>query len=286
MASLNQEIVSRISLRVPPSSIQRRVVAVLAAFDELIEINERRIELLEDLARSLYHEWFVRYRYPRHEYVELVDSETGVIPCDWRVQPLGDVCSTVRAGSTPRRSDPTNWDSGTVSWFKTGELRDGPLTDSIEKIAAKPGIRLFEPPMILMAIYGSPTVGRLGWATRTCSSNQAALALRAHNPTVAQEWLWFQLKSLRSHFNGMAQGAAQQNISKEKVVQTLVACPPSEVLRGFSERAGACRALWHDLHLENETLVKVRDLLLPRLVTGRLDISEIDLGDLLPAEAA
>ena len=64
---------------------QRRIAAVLSAFDELIEINERRIELLEDLARSLYREWFVHFRFPGHEDVELVDSELGPIPEGWQV---------------------------------------------------------------------------------------------------------------------------------------------------------------------------------------------------------
>ncbi len=282
---VNRNHLHLLRVRVPAVETQRRIAAFLAAFDELIEINERRIELREELARSLYREWFVRFRFPGHLQTSLVEGELGPMPERWHVLPLGDVCSTIGAGSTPRRSDPSNWDEGTISWFKTGELRDGPLVDSVERVVRRPNVRLFEPPMILMAIYGSPTVGRLGWVTRTCSCNQAALALRAKDAAITQDWLWFQLQALRSHFNSLSQGAAQQNISKEKVVDTVVALPSSDLLGKFAKKVGAWRQLSHELRFMNESLAATRDLLLPRLVTGRLDISDIDLGDLLPAEA-
>ena len=283
---VNRNHLHALPLRVPDVRVQRRIAAVLSAFDELIAINERRIELLEDVARSLYREWFVRFRFPGAMQVELVDSEVGRIPAAWPVESLGSLCSFIGAGNTPRRSDPTNWENGTVDWFTTGELRDRPLATSTEHVASKPSLRLFEPPMILMAIYGSPTVGRLGWVTHTCSCNQAALALRARKAPAAQEWLWHLLVSLRPRFNAMAQGAAQQNISKEKVANTFVAVPPSEILSRFAERAGPLRALSHELHAENARLAATRDLLLPRLVTGRLDISDVDLGGLLPEAIA
>jgi type I restriction enzyme S subunit len=192
----------------------------------------------------------------------------------------------MRSGSTPRRSVATNWEGGVIPWFKTGELRDGPLIDSVEHVTTASGVRLFKPDTILMAIYGSPTVGRLGWVTQPSSCNQAALAVRAHDPRHEQDWLWYQLVALRDHFNSMAQGAAQQNISKEKVAGTRVVLPPQQLRAAFAETAGSARRLGHELSSSNRALVATRDLLLPRLVTGRLDISDVDLGDLLPSEAA
>jgi type I restriction enzyme, S subunit len=281
---VNRNHLHRLPVRVPPVGEQRRISAALAAFDELIEINVRRIELLEGVARSLYREWFVRFRVPEPDPLELVESKLGPMPKGWRVEPLESICSFMGAGSTPRRSDPSNWEDGTVDWFTTGELRDGPLMTSAERVVAKPGTRLFEPPMILMAIYGSPTVGRLGWVTRACSCNQAALALRAKNAPEAHEWLWFQLQWLRPHFNAMAQGAAQQNISKEKVAATEVAVPTDEILAQFAERVGPLRLQSHRLRHINAKLASTRNLLLPRLVTGRLDISNVDLGSLLSGD--
>jgi type I restriction enzyme S subunit len=81
--------IQAVKVRLPPTRVQRRIAAVLSAFDERIEINERRIELLQDVAGSLYREWFVRFRFPGHEDVELVDSELGPIPSGWAVCHLG-----------------------------------------------------------------------------------------------------------------------------------------------------------------------------------------------------
>ncbi len=283
---VNRNYLHTLPVRRPPLRAQRRIVAVLSAFDELIEINERRIELLEDLARSLYREWFVRFRFPGHHGTRRVDSELGSIPEGWEVKTLGEVCSLVRSGSTPRRSTPAYWDGGTIPWFKTGELQDRPLWDSVEHVTTAARARLFERSTIFLAIYGSPTVGRLGWVTQPSSCNQAALALRTRRPEDEQDWLWYQLSALRNHFNSMAQGAAQQNISKEKVIATRVAVPSEATVRMFGEAVGPIRKLCHSLGAANNACATTRDLLLPRLVTGRLDVSDIDLGDLLPAEAA
>ena len=83
--NLNAGIVKAFRLCVPSVVTQSRIGALLSAFDELIEVNERRIELLEDLVRSLYREWFVHFRFPGHEGVKFVDSTRGQIPGGWRV---------------------------------------------------------------------------------------------------------------------------------------------------------------------------------------------------------
>jgi type I restriction enzyme, S subunit len=272
-------------VRLPPLSQQRRIAGVLGAFDTLIEINERRIELLEDLARTLYREWFVHFRVPGHIHAGAHGPEGDEMSEGWSELALEDLCSLLKSGGTPSRSDLSNWVTGTRPWFKTGELRDGPLFDSVEHVTDRAGTRVFDPPAIFMAIYGSPTVGRLGWITRASSCNQAALALRAGRPHLEQDWLWFELESLREHFNAMAQGAAQQNISRQKVAETLVKRPPDHLLATFAAAVGPVRALWVELAAACHRLSQTRDLLLPRLVTGQLDISDIDLGVSTPADS-
>jgi type I restriction enzyme S subunit len=78
-------------VRVPGLAVQRRIGAILAAFDQLIAINERRNELLEDLARSLYREWFGRMRFPGHDEARLVSTPIGRVPADWQVGSLAQI---------------------------------------------------------------------------------------------------------------------------------------------------------------------------------------------------
>ena len=75
----------------PPIQIQRKIAAVLSAYDDLIENNTRRIEILEAMAQAIYREWFVEFRFPGHKGVEMVESELGLIPQGWEIKPLGNL---------------------------------------------------------------------------------------------------------------------------------------------------------------------------------------------------
>ena len=99
MSSLNQDILERIDLPVPPLPVQRRIAGILSAYDELMENSQRRIRLLEAMARALYREWFVHFRFPGHEQHPRVASSLGDIPKGWEVVSIDDVCARVTDGS-------------------------------------------------------------------------------------------------------------------------------------------------------------------------------------------
>jgi len=106
ISNLNQDILGDIEIPLPPLAVQRRIAGILSAYDELIENNQRRIKILEEMARSLYREWFVNFRYPGHEKVPFVDSPRGPIPRGWKFKTLKDVCSKLMDGThdSPRPS--------------------------------------------------------------------------------------------------------------------------------------------------------------------------------------
>lgn len=281
MASLNQDIISRIELPVPPIQHQRNVVAVLSAYDELIENSRRRIRLLEEMAQRIYREWLVDFRYPGHADVPLVGSELGPIPEGWRVCRLAEICRLMRAGGTPSRAKPEYWDDGTVDWYKTNELRDGWLFGSGEKVTqlalAEGKTRLYPAGTVLMAIYGSPTVGRFGLLTSPATCNQAALAMQTDEAIVPQTLLPFLLKQLRDHFNSIAQGAAQQNISKEKAAETKIVVPDFRVAREAADHVEPLMQTTRALSESVRKLQSARDLLLPRFVAGDINVDNLDI---------
>ena len=91
----------------PPLPTQRKIAAILSAYDDLIEVNTRRIAILEEMARALYREWFVRFRFPGHEGVRMVESAVGLVPEGWEVKALGDIAMReVRRGVQPEQIDP------------------------------------------------------------------------------------------------------------------------------------------------------------------------------------
>lgn len=95
-----------VELSYPPLPIQCKIAAILSAYDDLIENNTRRIEILEEMARSLYREWFVNFRFPGHEQVKMVDSELGLIPEGWKPVKLGDIAQDIRRSINPDQIDP------------------------------------------------------------------------------------------------------------------------------------------------------------------------------------
>jgi type I restriction enzyme S subunit len=121
-----------------------------------------------------------------------------------------------------------------------------------------------------MAIYGSPTVGRLGIVTRPSSCNQAALGLVADTKYITQNFLYFVLFTLREHFNGLAQGAAQQNISKEKVATALAVVPPRQLVADFDRLIEPTFSQIQTLQRQIQNLRQTRDLMLPRLLSGNV----------------
>jgi len=288
---INKTAFSEIEVSVPPLPMQRRIAGMLSAYDELMENSQRRIRILEAMARALYREWFVHFRFPGHDgnsspsgrgkgegRTQLVTSPLGDIPKGWEVKPLSALCSRMESGGTPKRKSPEYWVDGSIDWFKTGELWDGFLFGSEEKITElcqrESNARIFEPGTILMAIYGSPTVGRLGIVTRPSSCNQAALGLVADKKQISQTFLYFVLLSLRDHFNGLAQGAAQQNISKEKVANALALVPPPELVAAFDRLAEPTFGQIQTLQRQVQNLRRTRDLLLPRLLSGQVELEK------------
>jgi len=271
----------QMSITLPKIDAQRRIGAVLSAYDDLIENNNQRVKIVEETTRRIYLEWFVEFRYPGHETVPLVTSTLGLIPEGWTIDSLGFVCELIQAGGTPSRSNEMYWAHGSIDWFKTNELQDAFLQRSSERVTplalAHRKTRAFPPGTILMAIYGAPTVGRLGVLTATGCCNQAALALRANEDWLTQRFLYYVLLELRSHFNSIAQGAAQQNISKERVAGTVVARPPLHLVRAWDELVRPQWEIKRALTAAASKLREARDLLLPKLISGELDVSDLDI---------
>jgi type I restriction enzyme S subunit len=274
MASLNQEIVSRISLSIPRVGVQRRILAVLAAFDELIEINERRIELLEELARSLYREWFVRFRFPGHDDADIGSVMRGDVPEGWSLGSLGDVAQNLdrlrRPLSKPARAER----QGPFPYYGAAKL-----IDSIDGWIFEGEHLLFAEDGTVQTRDGCPVLqlvtGRFWANNHTHILKGTILSTR-----------FLYVAASRYPVAGHVTGAAQPKITQANLNRIPVVIAPEPVRTMFDDLS---RPVFDEIHLAKRMIVQLaatRDLLLPRLVTGRLDIADIDLGDLLPAEAA
>jgi type I restriction enzyme S subunit len=286
MPNLNASIVAGLPLRVPDSLTQRRIAAVLSAFDELIEINERRIALLEDLARSLYQEWFVHFRFPGHGDVEFVDSELGPIPEGWEVRRVNDVVTLLSRGISPKYTEKGRSLVINQRCIRAQRVNTAAARRNDRPVPAAKEVQFGD------VLLNSTGVGTLGRVAVFLEQSGVSVTADSHvtivRPRSEREKAWFGLHMLsrQQEFEAMGTGSTgQTELGRQALGERVLLLPPERLLDTFSEVAWPVLGAAPELIRQRNALVATRDLLLPRLVTGRLDISDIDLGDLLLADA-
>ena len=218
----------------------------------------QRTQALPGLPAHLYH------LFPDH----LQTTPQGPIPAGWQLGCVADLCSKIENGGTPRRREAAFW-GGEIDWFTTSELADGPLIASKERITAaglsKSSCKLWNPGTVLIALYASPTVGRLGILETPAASNQACSGLVA-KPEIGNLFLFHALLATRDRLRDIAVGAAQQNISQQVVRDHRVIQPPADTIAAFNRSTAP---LWQQqVECANaaRSLTAIRDTLLPTLL--------------------
>lgn len=268
-------------ITLPPIDVQTRIGSAIGAFDDLIENNRRRVEILEEMARLIYREWFVHFRFPGHEEVELVDSDLGPIPEGWEARDLGSL-ATWLSGGTPSTKEETYW-SGDVPWITSGSLTSFLLDDSPRKLTpagVAAGSRLVARDALLLVVRGMSLAKefRHGLADVPVAFGQDCKALLAADD-VEPLWLALAVSCMADRIQQMVEFAAHGTgkLSTDRLQALKVAMPPTWLRSRFVEKVRPMRSLMTALRRQNRVLRGARDLLLPRLVSGELDVSELDL---------
>ncbi|HEY4664941.1 MAG TPA: restriction endonuclease subunit S [Comamonas sp.] len=292
--TFNLKDLGNLPISLPPPDVQKVIADFLSSIEHRITLLRKTNTTLEAIAQALFKSWFVDFD-PVHAKQQgrapagmdaqtaslfpdsFEESELGMVPKGWRVGKIADICSTISNGSTPSRSKAVFWENGSIPWFKTGELSDGFLINSSEFITHEAlsgsSVKIFPKFAVLMAIYAAPTVGRLGILTEEATFNQACTGMVAKE-NIGPWFLFWTLFNGRDWFNSRANGAAQQNISKAIVAAYELAIPNQPALDAFNR---VVSALHESILLNSEkfsTLSKLRDTLLPRLISGQLRLPE------------
>jgi type I restriction enzyme S subunit len=265
-----------IDFSVPPIPLQRRIASILSAYDVLIQNNQRRIKILEEMARSLYREWFVHFRFPGHEKVKLVSSTLGPMPAGWQVATFGEIYNT-GSGGTPTRKRPDYFDGGRIEWVKSQELLDQFILSTEERITdqalLESSAKIFPRNTVLIALYGA-TIGKLGILSRDAATNQACCAVMPKHEPFGREFAFLTLLVNRDRVVGLRLGAAQQNISQVLLKNLQCLKPSGQIVKRFSEQAASFFDGILNLQLQTKNLRRTRDLLLPRLLSGQMKLRE------------
>lgn len=263
---------------VPEVGEQRRIASILSAYDDLIENNTRRIAILEEMARRIYAEWFVRFRFPGHEQVKRVESELGLIPEGWKVQTVEQTFQ-ILGGGTPSKAEPAYWEGGTINWYSPTDLtRAGTsfMEQSADRITAlglaKSSAKLF-PPMSVM-LTSRATIGVVAINTNEACTNQGFITCLPNSDYPL--WLLYHwLKANVETFIGLGTGATFKEITKGTFKGIKLLVPPQNLVGAFSSTSEQLMLLSLNLQRKNRNLRATRDLLLPKLISGELDVSTL-----------
>ncbi|MEX2620740.1 MAG: restriction endonuclease subunit S [Egibacteraceae bacterium] len=275
---LSQANLRRIPLVLPSLRTQELVAGLLDALDELIENNRRRVEVLEEMARAIYREWFVHFRYPGHEHATLVDSPLGLIPEGWCVRPLGDVATIDRTSVRPDRSPGEVFDHYSIPSFDDGQR---PVVES--GLTIKSGKFLLNKPAVMVSKL-NPRIERVWFVEPAEGSRSVAstefLVLRPATH-LSLEFLYLmarsepfqlRLKELSGGTSTSHQRAKPADFLGLAVIEP-TAGPADRLVAATGEQLRLARTL----RIHNQYLAATRDLLLPKLVTGQIDVSSLDL---------
>jgi len=199
---------------------------------------------------------------------EITDEQKPYeLPESWEWVRLGDI-GDWGAGATPKRSNPEFYKNGTIPWLKTGELNDGYITKSEEKITEhaveQTSVRLNKPGDVLIAMYGA-TIGKLGILEIEATTNQACCACTPFKG-VYNKYLFYYLLSQRKYFRDLGMGGAQPNISRTKIINFAFPLPPLEeqkrIVVKIEELFNLCNELEKQFKNKNQYLKKLRTAIL------------------------
>lgn len=268
ISNLNQDILSALEVPMPPLETQQKLTGILNAYDELIENNQRRIRILEEMARRLYREWFVHFRFPGHENHPRVPSPLGEIPQGWTATKFGNIAEEARRNvpkgtleqkvpyigleHIPRRSlaldawEMSNELGSNKLGFKRGEILFGKIRPYFHKVVAAP----FDGVCSADTIVIRPLERKFtGLVTAFASSDQFVALVSAS-----------------------ANGSKMPRANWDVMSEAKLALPPDDLLNKFSEVITSAVTLMQSLVVKNINLRRTRDLLLPRLLSGQIHL--------------
>jgi len=280
MPRANWKVLSKSIWTVPTLNEQKKIGKLLYNFTELIKINENKIRILEEIAQLIYHEWFVKYRYPGYKDVPLVDSGTdfGMIPEGWRIEKLSNLVKT-QYGYTQSATDEEigpkyvrgtdinketyiNW--STVPYCKIPK-------NELKKFKLKKGD-------ILIIRMADP--GKSGIIEQNINAIFASYLIRIEireNLTPYYLFYFLQSDAYKKYIEIASTGTTRKSASAGVLTNVNLIVPKKELLLKFEQLIEKLRNSLNIILLKSEKLSQIRDLLLPKLISGQIDVSELDI---------
>ncbi len=268
-ASIKLEQIYSYEFSAPEDKAQQQEIAkILTSLDDKIELNHKMNQTLEAMAQALFKEWFVDFNFPGFDG-ELVDG----LPKGWRMGKVKEMYKTT-SGGTPSRAKEEYYENGTINWVKSKELNGTFIFDTEEKITIdavkNSSAKLIPKHSVLVAMYGA-TVGEYAITTRDTTCNQAICAV-IEDGSYPFTYFFEYFKINKNNIIGQASGSAQQNISQALIQQLDILVPPIDFVKKYHSVVESMFIKMEKNLLQIQSLIQTRDTLLPKLMSGKIEI--------------
>lgn len=261
--------IEALKIPLPPLKTQRKIGAILSQYDDLVENNRSRIEFLDEMALRIYREWFVECRYPGHDDGSGLESGGPKVRASWRERGLRELGKITMGQSPPSSAYNTTGDGLP---FHQGVGTFGEHFPVLTKYS-RLGDRIAEPGDVLLSVRAP--VGRINVADRKMILGRGLCGIRGDEaPT---PFLLYALKHVFQEEDSMGGGSIFNAVTKKDVEGIPILWPGQGPVLAFADRAGETNALIANLTRVNSVLRDSRDLLLPRLISGELDVTDLDI---------
>ena len=257
----------------PSRPVQDRIAGILSAYDGLMENSQRRIRILEAMARALYREWFVHFRFPGHEKLPRVASPLGDIPKGWEVKPIQHFGQVI-TGKTPSKAN-ADFYGDEVPFVKTPDMHGNMFilgtSDRLSTVGAESQANKTLPAgSICVSCIG--TIGVISITTEDCQTNQQINSVVLENEA-SREFLFLRLQDAKQTLENLgANGATMGNVNKGKFEAMAIVSPSAGLLAEYHRLAQPMFSAILMLSRQIQHLRRTRDLLLPRLLSGQVNL--------------
>jgi len=258
---------------VPPKDIQIKIASVLSAYDDLIENNSRRIKILEEIAQTIYNEWFVKFRFPGHKKVKMIDSELGRIPEGWRIKKIDKYVDFVRGVEPGSKNYKERAEKDYVPFLRVGDLGSRNIRVFIDSKLTKD--KILKADDIAVSLDG--TVGIVKIGMRGCYST-GIRKLVIKNKTIKNSYLYFLMlsKRIQNIIKAYSKGAVILHASEAIKYMNFV-LPDSNTISDYDIIVAPIIKDILLLNRKNEILQQARGILLPKLISGEIDVENLDI---------
>lgn len=282
--------IANIHIDLPSKVAQESISDILSSLDDKVQLNSKMNEALEEMGQLFFRHWFIDFEFPwdfkknkfswdgkpyKSSGGEMINSELGEIPKEWRSSTIGQELKTI-LGGTPSRSRRDFWEKGTINWINSGAVNSFPITKETEKITqealSNSAAKLMPIKSVVLPFVISPgkdvLISMLG--IESCG-NQSVLGI-IENDELSAEFIYFWIKKIKRSIYNLASGAAQQGINKGNVEDSFMLVPDKNISQAFKDIVSPN---FDEIILNSKSsneLEDIRNLLLPRLMSGKLKV--------------